>query len=77
MASRSGVASVSCGEVAEDLPRKAEKPLLDTPFLVDDAETEVCGVLDPSGLGRLCDLRAFGAVDAAGILRISSFKAGS
>lgn len=71
------MAKVSGADVAEDSPGKAEKPLLDTPFVVDGAETEVCRVLDSSGLDRPCGLRAFGAVDRVGTLRISSFKTGS
>ena len=71
------MARVSGADVAEDSPRRAEKPLLDTPFLVDDAEMEVCRVLASSGLERPCDLRAFGAVDVVGTLRISSFKTGN
>lgn len=64
-------------DVAEDSARRAEKPLLDTPFCVDDADTEVCRVLDSPGLGSPCDLRPFGAFDNVGTLRISCFKAGS
>ena len=67
----------SGADVAEDSPRGAEKSLLDTPFLADDAEVEVWRVLDSSGPDRLCDLRAFGAIDVVGSLRMSSFKAGS
>lgn len=76
-ASRGGVERISGADVAEDSPRRADKPLLDTPFFVDDAETEVCRVLDSSGLERACDLRPFGAFDIVGTLRISCFKAGS
>lgn len=68
---------MSGADVAEESPCKAEKPLLDTPFLVDDAEIEVCRVLDSSGIERPCGLRAFGAVNVVGTLRISSFKAGT
>lgn len=68
---------VSGADVAEDSPRSAEKPLLDTPFFADDAETEVCRVLGSSGVEWPCDLRPFGTFDQVGTLRISCFKAGS
>lgn len=68
---------LSGADVADDSPRRAEKLLLDTPFTVDDAEMEVCRVLDSSGLERPCALRPFGSFDADGTLRISCFKAGS
>lgn len=68
---------MSGADVAEDSPRRAEKSLLDTPFFVDEAETEVHGVLDSSGLERPCGLRPFVAFDVVGTLRMSCFKAGS
>lgn len=71
------MAEILGADVAEDSPRKIEKSLLDTPFFVDDADTEVCRVLDSSGLERPCDLRPFGFFDNFGTLRISCFKAGS
>ena len=71
------MARISGADVAEDSPRKAERPLLDTPFFVDEAETDVCRVLDSPGLERPCDLRPFGASNVVGTLRISCFNAGS
>ena len=71
------MATLSGADVADDSPRRAENPLLDGPFLVDDAETEVCRVLDPSGVERPWDLRALRPVDVVGTFRISCFKTGS
>lgn len=68
---------MSGADVAEDSPRRAEKSLLDRPFFVDEAETEVDGVPNCSGLERPCGLRPLGAFDIVGILRMSCFKAGS
>ena len=75
--STGGLERFSGADVTEDSPGRAEKPLPVKPLIVDAAETEVCLVLDPSGLERPCVLRPFDVPDIVGTLRISWLKAGS
>ena len=75
--SEGALARFSGADVTEDSPGRAEKPLPDKPLIVDAAETEVCLVLDPSGLERPCVLRPFDVPNTVGTLRISWLKAGS
>lgn len=68
---------MSGADVAEDSRRGALKPLLDKPFLVDDAETEVFRVFDSSGLSLLWESRPLVSFVTRGTLRISCSRAGS
>ena len=77
MAPDSGSGNASGADVVEDSPRGAEKLLLECPWRVEGAETELCCVLAPSGLSRPCKNRRLDGLVVLGIFRISCFRAGS